>query len=263
MPEAQAKAEKKPNYSVPAVRTAFRILQLLSRKKYNVSTLTEIARVLELNPTSCFRILKELTELSIVRYDDRKKTYSLGPYLVVLGERAKESLDYISLCLPFMEKLAQEVGMTTVLVNRVGDDRLTFVSKVEKDDFGIRVSIGRHFYIADGAYGKCFLAQMDKEDREYYLSRSKEYASLSPDERKRVLAELDRVRERGYAVSYEGLFKGIIGVAAPIYMEANKLEMCLTAIGLTVDYTEEELETKVGPLVKRYADSITEKLTRI
>jgi len=84
-----------------------------------------------------------------------------------------------------------------------------------------------------------------------------------PEERKRAMGELDRVRDRGYAVSYEGLFKGIIGAAAPIFMDQDKMEMCINAIGMTADCTKEELETRIGPLVKRYADAITEALTRI
>lgn len=255
--------KQKPNYSAPAVRTAFKILQLLSRKKYNVSTLTEIAKVLSLNPTSCFRILKELVDLSLVRYDERKKTYSLGPYLVVLGERAKESLDYISLCLPYMERLTQEVGLTTVLVNRVGDDKLTFVSKVEKEDFGIKVSIGRHFHITAGAYGKCFLAQMSREMQNYYLKESKEFHAMTPAEQEQYRIDVAEVPAKGYAVSYGGLFSGIFGVASPIIADSHKMDMCIAAIGVTANYTKEDLEPQVAPLVRECALSITEKLTNI
>ena len=113
--------EKK--YSVPAVNTAFKLITLLSRKRYQSSTLTEIANALSLNPTTCFRILYELQELSVVKYDQRTKRYSLGPYLVVLGERAKEHLYDLSIINSYLEKMTAQTGITTFLVSRVGRNR--------------------------------------------------------------------------------------------------------------------------------------------
>ena len=92
--EIQKEKEKK-KYSVPALENAFSILKLLSRKRFQESTVTEIANALQLSPATCYRILQSLETLSIVRYLEDKKRYTLGPYLVVLGERAKEHLDYL------------------------------------------------------------------------------------------------------------------------------------------------------------------------
>src|SRR4051812_28487495 len=97
---------KKTMYNVPAVDNAFKILTLLSRKKFSKSNLTEISKALSLTPTTCFRILQQLEELSIVRFDKSSKRYSLGPYLVVLGERAKENQFDISAIIPYLESLS-------------------------------------------------------------------------------------------------------------------------------------------------------------
>ena len=83
--------KEKRKYSVPALENAFGILKLLSRKRFRESTVTEIANALSLSPATCYRILQSLEGLSIVRYLEDKKRYTLGPYLVVLGERAKET----------------------------------------------------------------------------------------------------------------------------------------------------------------------------
>lgn len=252
---------QKPNYSVPAVRTASRILLLLSRKKYHASTLTEISTALSINPTSCFRILKELAAHSFVRFDERNKVYSLGPYLIVLGERAKESLDYISLCIPYMEQLTRQISMTTTLVSRVSEHTLTIVHKVETGDVGIRVSVGRHFHIASGAFGKCFLSYMDEESQRECLEERPSFAALGEAERSAVIDELQACREKGFAVSYNELFTGIFGVAAPIFMHEERMEMCIAAIGLTATHSREDLEHTVGPLVSQCASSVTERLS--
>lgn len=113
------KIKGKTKYSVPALENAFAILSLLSRTRFRESTVTEIANALSLSPATCYRILQSLEKLSIVRYLEDKKRYTLGPYLVVLGERAKEHLDYISIIMPYLEKLTKESGMTSFLVNKI------------------------------------------------------------------------------------------------------------------------------------------------
>ena len=121
--------KEKRKYSVPALENAFGILKLLSRKRFRESTVTEIANALSLSPATCYRILQSLEGLSIVRYLEDKKRYTLGPYLVVLGERAKEHLDYISIIMPYLESLTKETNMTSILVNRIGDEKISHCSK--------------------------------------------------------------------------------------------------------------------------------------
>ncbi|GAK07964.1 transcriptional regulator, IclR family [Geomicrobium sp. JCM 19038] len=130
------KKKQKAKYSVPAVDSAFRILRLLSRKKFSDSTVTEIANALELQPTTCFRILQQLKESSIVTFHEKSKRYRLGPYLVVLGERAKENSLDLALVLPYLEKISENTGLTSVIVSRVGKMKTTIVAKVEGGDFG-------------------------------------------------------------------------------------------------------------------------------
>src|SRR5699024_5138024 len=179
--------ETKTNkYKVPAVDTAFRILTLLSRKKYYESNLSEIAKALSLSPTTCYRILQQLNELSIVRYNQKLKQYSLGPYMVVLGERAKENLFDISYILPYLETLSEQTGFTCVLVKRIGKNRTTITGKAEGNDFGVNVSVGRHFFVADGAYGKCFLSYMEKTAVDEVLNMDKGLQSLTEQEKEEL-----------------------------------------------------------------------------
>lgn len=254
------KTKEKRKYSVPAVENAFAILKLLSRKSFQESTVTEIANALSLSPATCYRILQSLEDLSIVRYLEEKKRYTLGPYLVVLGERAKEHLDYLSIIMPYLEKLTKETGMTSMLVNRISEEQIAITAKVEASNFGVSVSIGRHFSITDGTYGICFLAYMDQIDRKYHLKHYKG-KSFTQEEIDLFEAELEKVRNDGYNLSYYGgNLKGICGVAAPIFTSKNKVEMTISLVGLTAQYNHEELKNK-GTLIKKAAEEISSKIS--
>lgn len=253
------KDTEKRKYSVPAVETAFRIITLLSRKKYNKSTLTEIANALELNPTTCFRVLHELQQLSIVKYDATVKRYTLGPYLVVLGERAKEYLHDITIINEYLEKMTAATGLTTFLVSRVGRNRSTIVSKVEGENFGVNVSVGRHFELLDGAYGKCIIAYASEEDLAYCLPLSKRFTEADATEIDRFKKELLDVKKNGYAISYNETIKGIFGVAAPIMNFNDQVEMAIAFVGMCAQYQEDELQPLIDQ-IKESAQAINRRL---
>lgn len=261
MEEQQKETNReKKKYRVPAVDNAVKILTLLSRKKFFKSNLSEIARALSLTPTTCYRILHRLEELSIVRYDKSSKRYSLGPYLVVLGERAKESLFDISLVIPYLESLSEKTGLTCVLVNRIGETRSTIIAKAEGGNFGINVSVGRHFSIVDGAYGKCFLSYMDEEEADKLLRTNKGLRILSEQEIIELKQEFPLIRKRGYATTFGEYIKGIFDVAAPLFNTDKTVEMVICLFGMTAQCEGHELASK-GELLKSVADEISAKIT--
>lgn len=252
---------EKKKYSVPAVDTAFKLLTLLSRKKYQNSTLTEIANALSINPTTCFRVLYELQQQSVVNYDVRNKRYTLGPYLVVLGERAKEHLFDLSLINAQLDKLTALTGLTSFLVSKVGRNRLAIISKVEGENFGVKVSVGRHFDLIDGAYGKCIVAHAKKEDLEYSFQNNERVRNLNEKELNDLRIELQEVKKNGYAVSYDETIKGIFGVAAPIFNFNDEVEMSIAFAGVSAQYDRDEL-SPLTDMIKTAAEEISAQLNK-
>lgn len=249
----------KRTYSVPALENAFGILTLLSRKRFRESTVTEIANALSLSPATCYRILQSLEKQAIVRYLEDKKRYTLGPYLVVLGERAKEHLDYISIIVPYLESLTKETGMTSFLVNKISDEKVAIVSKLEASDFGVSVSIGRHFSIVDGSFGMCFLAYLDKESRDYYLAQERGLKSFSDEDIAVMDENIEKIKQEGYYITYGEYIKGMCGIAAPIISSGNTVDLSISLIGSTSQYEIEDLQ-KRAILLKDAANEISKKI---
>ncbi|MCM3691075.1 IclR family transcriptional regulator [Neobacillus niacini] len=251
--------KEKRKYHVPAVEIAFRILKLLSRTKNSKSNLTEIATSLSLTPTTCYRILQQLQELAAVRYDSKSKRYSLGPYLLVLGERAKENLFDISLIIPYLETLAEKTGLTSALITRIGRDRSVVVAKAEGTGFSINVTVGKHFHVVDGVYGKCFLAYMDEEDVDELLTTDKGLRKFTEKEIIELKEELIEIRDKGYATTFGEYSKGMYGVASPIFNHDKRVEMAVCIFGLTAQANKEDM-ISLGEIVRGIGDEITTKL---
>ncbi|KMY44489.1 hypothetical protein AC622_09710 [Bacillus sp. FJAT-27916] len=252
-------AKEKQKYNVPALENAFSILRLLSRNRFKESTITEISNALNLNPATCYRLLRVMEEMAVVRYMEDKKRYTLGPYLVVLGERAKEHLDYLLIIQPYLERLAKDTQMTAILVNKINDRKLAIVSKAEASDFGVTVSVGRHFSISDGSFGLCLLAYLDKEKRKDILHAGTGLKTYTETEIEAMEKELDTLKKRGYHITYGEYVKGLCGIAAPLLTHGDKVEMSIELIGFTSRHDKADLEGK-GLLIKEAAMEISRKL---
>ena len=252
--------KEKQKYTVPALENAFSILRLLSRNRFKESTITEISNALSLNPATCYRLLRVMEEMAIVRYMDEKKRYTLGPYLVVLGERAKEHLDYLLIIQPYLERLTKETQMTSILVNKINERKLAIVSKAEASDFGVTVSVGRHFSITDGSFGLCLLAYLDEDKRTAILEQHTGLRTYSNHEIASIKSECEALKKRGFHITYGEYIKGVCGIAAPIFTERGKVDMSIELIGFTSRHDEEDLQEK-GLLIKEAADEISRKLS--
>ena len=69
----------------PAVGRSIDILELLADRPSEALTLSEIARLLQLNKASCHTILVALTDRHYLTKDERDKTYRLGPAVLTLA----------------------------------------------------------------------------------------------------------------------------------------------------------------------------------
>jgi DNA-binding IclR family transcriptional regulator len=147
-------------YGVPSVALAAQALKLLSRHKYRSSSLKVIATRLDASPTTCLRILRSLEREDFVRYDRETRKYSLGPYLIPLGNRAAELNDAFARASAEIKRVAAQTGLITALVQR-WDDLPVFIASAEPpaDDnrfTRLSISIGEAIPLTAGAHGRCF-----------------------------------------------------------------------------------------------------------
>lgn len=247
--------------AVPSVDAAIRILQFLSKFENKNSTLSEIAHNTNINKSTCLRILRVLNENRLVAYDEDTKKYSLGVYLAVLGAKASEYSDQLKISKPYLRRLMEVTGLTSVLVQPITDKLLIYIDKEEPSsnlDVKINVVLGKGFPITSTAYGKCFLAYKSEEEvnqliKEVGLVKYTDNSITDLAEYKQNLAQ---VRAKGYAVSNEERVSGIVSVAAPVFDVSGKVSMVLACLGVSAHMDEKKV-AECGSLVMKMAGEIT------
>lgn len=239
------------DYQVPSVTLAAQALKLLSRTKYKCCSLKDIARKLDASPTTCLRILRTLEAENFVRFDTETKKYSLGSYLIPLGNRAAECNDSVANAMVEIKKLASITGLTTVLIQR-WDDRLVYTASAEPPGERVRlsISVGQPVAMTSGAHGRCFLAYDDESEWRRLVSlglRPITPASIiDPD---RLLEATQAVRRDGYAISHGEITPGFSAVDVPVFSKTGQVELVISCMFVTGQMDESQLADLIDLLV--------------
>ena len=201
-----------------AVGNGFRILDAVVDGGGDGLSFAAIVEATGLPKATVHRLLKELVALAALTHDPASRRYRAGMRLARLGAHVLSDFDLRKTVHPHLAALHEETGHVATL-GILERDTGVYVDKIEPRDFGIRLhsEIGKHFPLHCTAMGKMLLAGLDPATRERLLARHLDaYTDNTVTDRRALLAELNAIGRRGYAIDNEEITRGLICVAAPV-----------------------------------------------
>lgn len=243
--------------SIDATRSSFQVLDRtfsileLFDEQAPEWTATAAARALGLPVPTAHRILAALARRGYVDQHAETKRFRLGIAALQLGDRARAVVDLRSVALPALRKLSQDTGETSLLtVLAPRRDSGVCLERVETPQpLRLSVTPGRRLPLHAGASQKVLMAYMDPDAAERLLARRLDRLCRETITDPELLRnEMSRIRERGWASSFEETNVGVWGLAVPI-LDDRGLIVC--AVGIA------------GPSARLAQDRIGELVTRI
>jgi DNA-binding IclR family transcriptional regulator len=200
---------------VAAVENALRLLQLYRERE--ILGVSETARLLSVGRSTVHRLMTTLRAHGFV-VQDQSRAYRVGPALRELGVAIAEGGVVRARCRPYMQALCDELGETVNLVALRGTDAI-FVDSVETRR-PLRVA-GREGVVLPAhavSAGKALLAALPIGAlHELYADEPlTRLTERTLGTRAALEAELEIVRERGYAVNIGESERGITAAACAI-----------------------------------------------
>lgn len=242
---------------VPAIARMDAIFSRLQSSEDGI-TLSALTRDTGIAKTTCLRLLRQLTAMAFVRFDEHSNRYSLGVRLLVLGEAAARSFDWTSIARDECSKLASVVKLPVKISMILGRD-VTLVLKVDPPQpMYVSVRTGGTFPLHAGAASKVLLSQMPSSEFVRLLTPELErFTDKTIVRREELLREVESVRAAGFAVDHGEFVDGIMAVAVPLQLVDTKASLSVPFIGRTesASFIDELL-----PHVRQTAASIEEKL---
>lgn len=248
-------------YIVPSLISAGKILKYLSKNHHKQATLGELSQRLDINKSTCYRLLHTLTHMSYLNYDIETKTYSLGSYLVVLGKKAEEFIDYIPIVKKYLKQFVLLTKNTTALVQRIGNEWVYVDKEEPSTPVRVTINIGQSFKLNSGATGKLFLAYMEPRERERIIDELGliPFTDKTITDREEFNRELEKVRKKNYSVSLEEHYPGIDGISVPIFDRHGKVQMAITTVVVHTKKNKKEFE-QIAESLKEMANELSEKI---
>lgn len=178
----------------------------------------DLARSLSLSPSTTFRLLQTLTRMGFASYNAETERYRVGMQLVQLGLAALSSFDLMRLAPQTLRKLSSETGETSFLAI-VEDGEVVYLAK-EEGRFAIQTwaQLGSRRPVHCTALGKAFLAAIPVENAIAILDRKgmPRYTRNTITDLTLLLEELERIRQRGYALDREEVEDGLACIGAVV-----------------------------------------------
>lgn len=251
------------DYHVPSVELTTQILKLLSRQKYRACSLKTIADKLGASPTTCLRVLRTLERADFIHYDAETKRYSLGPYLVPLGNRAAELNDALARASREIKRIATLTGLTTAVIQR-WDDRLVFIAVAQPAandghrTTRLSIEVGQATPLNSGAHGRCFLAYDGEAEWRRVLSAGVRPLTPSTITDPALFIEtLRAVRRDGYAISHGEFHVGLSAVDVPVFGGSGRVELVISCMYVTTQMDNDNLQ-EVIRLLRETARKLSE-----
>ncbi len=243
-----------------AVERALNILEAASQRREGLTN-SEISRRLGIPKSSASYILRTLERRGYLRRDIETGRYRLGLKLLSLGGETQAGLDIAEVALPFMRGLVERLGMTCHLAV-VDQNEAVYIEKVEAPGFfKVNTWVGRRMFLHSTSVGKALLAWMPKAERDALLHNCdfKRRTPRTITSHARLVAELERVHQQGYAVDDEENSLGARCIAAPVFDALGNVVAALGVSG-TLTQMDSAKMTRVEDAIKDTARRVSRQL---
>lgn len=238
-----------------SVHKTFAILEYFTTQKPKWGV-TELANEMGSNKSTVFRFLTQMHAIGILDKDAQTEKYGLGLKLFELGNRVQLRTALVEKTHPELLSVARSIT-ETVHIAVLKNNQVFYIDKVESPQ-GLKISsdIGSYLPAYSTALGKVLLAfsspKEQAESLEYIFDKTdfKAFTKNTIVDKSKMILELDKIKDRQYAIDREEHEIGLICVAIPIFNQKNQVVASLSASGPANRFKEAEVNNYVAVLKK-------------
>lgn len=243
---------------VQSLERALDILEVLGRSEGELGV-SEIGLSVGLANGTVHRLLSTLTRRGYARQVPEGRKYTLGPRAITLASSSRERLG--PLARPFLQEL-MEVSQESANLAALDRNSVVYIEQVPAPRM-VRMFTepGNRVPPHASGTGKVLLAFQPPGTVEAILRRSglERFTPRTITNIDVLLADLERIREQGYATDYEESEEGVRCVAAPVLGGEGHIVAAISVSGPTGRLEGDRLE-EIIPHIKRIAADLSHSL---
>ena len=201
---------------------------------------TELASQLDMPKSTIHSHLATLKNRGYVVKDGDDK-YFLSLQFLVLGGSVRKKRTIYSQIQPLLKELAEETGESAVYFAE-HDGKLVYVGK-ERAKEGLKSDLHAGFCadIHRSPEGKLYLSYLPEKRRQSIIDDI-DFPIEGQVDRASLLAELEEIREQGYAYGDDCLLKNVTAISVPVIDNQNVLHGVVVVVGPSLRFDEDRID---------------------
>ncbi|MER5257015.1 IclR family transcriptional regulator [Streptomyces sp. NPDC002855] len=212
---------------VRGVKSALRtvaLLELLAERADRPARLDELAEELGVPRSSMYQLLRTLIDCGWVRTDTTGSLYGIGIRTLLTGTSYLDGDVRVRAIRPYLDEASDALGETIHLA-RLDGPNVVYLATRESHEYLRTISrVGRRVPAHAGALGKALLAERPDDELPLGQGPLAAFTHGTHTDRTALLADLGRVRERGYAIDREETVDGIAGFGFALRYDAPAVD---------------------------------------
>jgi DNA-binding IclR family transcriptional regulator len=222
---------------------------------------SELGRRLGLGKSTVHRLLTTLAAEGLIEQDPRTGGYRLGIVMFELGEAVRVHMDLHAAVGPVLAELRAQTGESSQ-VGVLDGHEVVYVDRLESaHSLRLFNETGRRVPVHCTSSGKVLLASLPEDELAAVL-RAAPLTALTPHtitDPNRLLAELARVRRKGWAEAVNEREVGVASVAAPVRDAAGRV-VAAVSIGVPLARCSVLALRRLAPVIVEAAEAASRRL---
>ena len=245
---------------VQSLTRGLNLLEALAKADGGI-TLTDLARRVDLPPSTTHRLLSTLERMGYVYQGGDLGLWYVGLHAFTVGAGFLANRDFVTQSHVYMRRLMEQSGETANLAILDGTDAV-FIAQVQCHEMmRILVKLGSRVPLHASGVGKAIFASLPNEQIDAILKvkglpRITPHTIVAPET---MWAALKVIRHRGYSFDDEEHAPGTRCVAATVYDEHAEPLGAISLAGPSSRLPDERIR-QLGPVVAHTAEELTRKV---
>lgn len=241
---------------VKPVQNAIAILRLLTDEREG-KTVTQVARALAINTSTCYNILRTLAGEAIVSFDPLRKTYEIGLGIMKIAGGAISEESRLAAARPLTHRYAVEHNATVCIWRRLSVERNILIS-TEHPETPLRIYLepGQRLPVLLGSTGRAMAPHLGLTTS----ALRREFKKLRwhrPPSIESYLNDIEEARRTGWGADDGNFSPGVLAISAPVFSATGAINYTLTAI------TFRDAQTKDKAVFGEALVSLADELTSV
>lgn len=234
------------------VKSADRVLQILELLTDHPAglSLAEVQDAIKIPKSSAYGLLTTMTKRGFLALDPDTRKFRVGIRLWQAGRSYLSAESVEEIAKPYMERVRNRLNETVQLAILDGADNV-YIGKVDPDhQLRLASHIGARLPAYATGIGKALLSQLTDEDvrLRYADIGFQPFTPTTLPDVEALLAELNRVRERGYAIDRGEYTEGVFCIAYPLRQRRDGVAAAISVSIPEVRKTDQAIADTVDAL---------------